>query len=68
MESEDVSDEEALSCDPKINNPMQKEQLKVILMLVAMETKDGQRSGVIKVITKKFGLACEEQKAHISWA
>ena len=55
-------------CDPKSNNQMQKEQLKVISMLVPMETKDSLRRCAIMVITKKYGLACAEQKLHISWA
>ena len=33
---------------------MQKEWLKVISMLVAMETKDGLRRGAIMVITRKL--------------
>ena len=36
---------------------MQKEWLEVISMLVALETEDGLRRGVITVITKKIGLA-----------
>ena len=40
MESGDASNEEAPPCDPKSNNLMQKEQSKVISMLVDMETKD----------------------------
>ena len=47
---------------------MQKQQAKVISMLVAMETKDGLRRGAIMVIAKEFGLACAEQKVHINWA
>ena len=46
---------------------MQKEQSKVISMLVAMETKESPRRHAIMVITKKFGLACAEQKACMSW-
>ena len=68
MESGDASDEEAPPCDPKSNNLMQKEQSKVISMLVAMETKDSLRRGAIMVVTKKFGLACAEQKVHVNWA
>ena len=45
---------------------MQKEQSKAISMLVAMETPDSLRRGAIMVITKN-GLACAEQKAHVSW-
>ena len=33
---------------------MQKEQSKVISMLVAMETEDGLRRGAIMVVTKKL--------------
>ena len=47
---------------------MQKEWLKVISMLVAMETKDGLRRGAIMVVAKTIGLACAEQKVHVSWA
>ena len=47
---------------------MQNEWLKVISMLVAIETKDSLRRGAIMVVTKKIGLACVEQKAHMSWA
>ena len=47
---------------------MQKEQLKAISILVAIETKDGLRRGAIMVIAKKFGLACAEQKVCVSWA
>ena len=68
MESGDTSDKEEPPCDPKSNNLMQKEWSKVISMLVAMETEDGLRRGAIMVVTKKFGLTCAEQKAHVSWA
>ena len=68
MESGDASNEEAPPCDPKSNNQMQKEWSKVISMLVAMETKDGLRRCAIMVVAKKIGLACAEQKVHISWA
>ena len=37
-------------------------------MLVAMETEDGLNRGAIMVITRKIGLAHEEQKACMSWA
>ena len=56
MESGDASDREAPPCDPKSNNLMQKEWLKVISMLVDMETKDGLKRCPIMVITKKIGL------------
>ena len=46
---------------------MQKEWSKAISMLVAMETVDSLRRGAIMVVTKKFGLACAEQQAHVSW-
>ena len=52
MESGDASNEEAPPCDPKSNNLMQREWLKVISMLVGMETKDGLKRGAIMVITK----------------
>ena len=54
MESGDTSDEEAPPCDPKSNNLMQKEQLKVISMLVDMETEDGLKGHAVMVITKKL--------------
>ena len=54
MESGDASDKEAPPCDPKNNNLMQKEQLKVISMLVDLETKDGLKGGAIMVVTKKL--------------
>ena len=68
MESGDVSNEEAPPCDPKRKGLTQKEWLKAISMFVAMETEDGLRRGAIMVITKTIGLACEEQKACMSWA
>ena len=68
VESGDTSDEEAPPCDPKSNALMQKEQLKAISMLVAVETEDGLRRSAIMVVTKIFGLACAEQKVHVSWA
>ena len=37
---------------------MQKEQSKVISMLVAMETEDGLRRGAIMVVTKKWLGTC----------
>ena len=67
MESGDASDKEAPPCDPKRKDLMQKEWSKVISMLVAMETKDGPRRAAIMVIAQKFGLACAEQKVHVSW-
>ena len=60
MESGDASDKEAPPCDPQINNLMQKEQLKVISMLVDMETEDGLKKGGIMVITKKIVLVCAD--------
>ena len=54
MESGDTSDEEAPPCDPKSNNLMQKEQSKVISMLVDMETKDSLKRHAIMVIAKKL--------------
>ena len=53
MESGDPSDEEAPPCDPIRKDLMQKEQSKVISMLVAMETEDGLRRGVIMVVAQK---------------
>ena len=57
MESGDASDEEAPPCDPKSNNLMQKERLKVISMVVDMETKDGLKRHAVMVVTKKIWLA-----------
>ena len=57
MESGDVSNKEAPPCDPKSNNLMQKEQSKMISMLVDMETEDGLKRHAVMVITKKIGLA-----------
>ena len=54
MESGPPSDEEAPPCDPKSNNLMQKEQSKVISMLVDMETKDGLKRCAIIVIAPKL--------------
>ena len=54
MESGDASNKKAPPCDPKRKNLMQKEQLKAISMLVAMETDDGLRRGAIIVIAKKL--------------
>ena len=58
MESGDASDEEAPPCDPKRKDLMQKEWLKEISMLVAMETEDGLRRGAIMAVTKKIVLSC----------
>ena len=55
-------------CDHKRKDLMQKEQSKVISMLVAIETKDGLRRGAIMVICQRIGLPCAEQKACVSWA
>ena len=60
MESGDASDKEAPPCDPQRKDLMQKEWLKVISMLVAMETKDSLGRGVIMVIAKEIGLAHAE--------
>ena len=57
IKSGDTSDEEAPPCDPKRKDLMQKEQSKAISVLVAMETKDGLRRGVIMVVAKRIGLA-----------
>ena len=64
MESGDASDEEAPPCDPKSNNLMQKEWLKVISMLVDMETKDGLKRHAVMVVAKKIGLACADLLYH----
>ena len=53
MESGDASSLEASPCDPKSNNQMEKEQSKVISMLVDMETEDGLKRCAIA----KIGLA-----------
>ena len=50
----DTSNEEAPSCDPQSNNLMQKEQSKVISILVDMESEDGLKRGAIMVVTKKM--------------
>ena len=47
MESGDTSEKEAPPCDPKSHNLMQKEWLKVISMLVDMETEDGLKRHAI---------------------
>ena len=60
MESGNASDEEAPPCDPKSNNPMQKEQSKVISMVVDIETEDGLTRCAVMVITKKIQLACAD--------
>ena len=64
MESGDASDEEAHPCDPKSNNLMQKEWLRVISMLVDMETEDSLKRGAIMVVTKRIGLACADLLYH----
>ena len=64
MESGDASNEEAPPCDPQRKDLIQKEQSKVISMLVAMETKDGLRRGAIMVIAQKIGLACADLLYH----
>ena len=43
---------------------MQKEWLKVISMLVAMETEDGLRRGAIMVITKKMAWHVQKKSVH----
>ena len=60
MESGDTSDDEAPPCDPKINNPMQKEWSKAISMAVDMETEDGLKRHAIMVIAKKIQFACAD--------
>ena len=60
MESGDTSDEEASPCDPKSNNPTQKEWLKVIAMVVDIETKDGLKRCAVMVVAIKIGLACAD--------
>ena len=58
MESGDAPDKEAPpSCDPKSNNLMKTEQLKVISMVVDMETKDGLKRCAVMVIAQKIQLA-----------
>ena len=64
MESGDASNEEALPCDPKSNNLMQKEQSKAISMLVDMEAEDSLKRHAIMVITKKIGLAHADLLYH----
>ena len=64
MESGDASDEEAPPCDPQSNNLMQKEQSKVISMLVDMETKDILNRHAIMVVAKNIGLACADLLYH----
>ena len=63
MESGDASNEEAPPCDPKRKDLMQKEWSKAISMLVAMETEDSLRRGVIMVITR-IGLPCADLLYH----
>ena len=57
MESGDASDEEAPPCDPKSNNPMQKEWSKAISMVVDIETEDGLKRHAVMVVAKKIWLA-----------
>ena len=44
-------------CDPKSNNPTQKEWLKAISMVVDIETEDGLKRHAVMVVTKKIQLA-----------
>ena len=67
MESGDVSDKMSPPCNPKRKDLTQKEWLKAIFMLVAMETEDSKRRGDIRLIAEKFGLAHGEQNMHLSW-
>ena len=64
METGDASNEEAPPWDPKRKDLMQKERLKVISMLVAMETEDSLRRGVIMVITKKLAWHMQRKNMH----
>ena len=57
MESGDASDEEAPPCDPKSNNQLQKQQSKVVSMVVDIETEDGLKRHAIMVVAKKIWLA-----------
>ena len=57
MESGDASDKEAPPCDPKSNNPMQKERLKAISMVVDIETEDSLKRRAIMVVAKTIWLA-----------
>ena len=57
MESGDASDKEAPPCDPKSNNPTQKERTKAISMVVEIKTEDGLKRHAIMVIAKKIQLA-----------
>ena len=57
MESGDASDEEAPPCDPKSNNPTQKERSKAISMVVDIETEDGLKIHAVMVVTKRIQLA-----------
>ena len=45
---------EASPCDPKSNNQMQKEQLKMISMLIDMESKESLKRHAVMVIAKKL--------------
>ena len=64
MKSGDASNEEAPPCDPKSNNLTQKEWLKVISMLVDMETEDSLKRRATMVITKKIYLAHADLLYH----
>ena len=57
MESGDASDKEAPPCDPKSNNLMQREQSRVISMVVDMETEDGLKRHAVMVVAQKIQLA-----------
>ena len=58
MESGDASDEETALRNPKRTDLTQKEQSKVISILVALKTEDGLRRGAIMFVAKRFGVAC----------
>ena len=64
MKSGDASNDGTTPCDPKSNNLMQKELLKVISILVDMETEDILKNGDIMVVTKKFSLTCADLLYH----
>ena len=64
MEPGDATDKEVPPYDPKRKDLMQKEQLKAISILVAMETEDALRRGAIIVITKNIGLAHADLLYH----
>ena len=54
MESGDSFEKEAPPCDPKSINPTQKEQSKVIYMVVDIEPKDGLKRHAVMVFAKKL--------------